>query len=159
MFVYWCVDQSHFCFLALSSETEGGQNQVVLGALIAMCSSDGKSVHLNAVKALKEGMGIGGALLSVLQWQCEQRGVERIWLFCMSEVKGFYEKFGFTVADMGVFKEHMVDGLLAMEWLSGESLGKGKNTGTLPSGERRESVPVRADACGAPGLSPVGRWA
>jgi len=113
MFVYWCVDQSHFCFLA-------EQNQVILGALIAMVSSDGKNVHLNAVKALEKGIGIGGTLLRTLQWQCEQRGVERIWLFCMPDVQGFYEKFGFTVADMGSFKEHMVDGLLAMEWKAQE---------------------------------------
>ena len=115
LFAYYVMDQSHVCLVA-----ENYKNQL-LGALVAYRSSNGKNIHLAAMKSLEAGVGVGRALVTTLQGICPRIGAERIWLFTTAGVRGFYEKMGFVVGALGIFQEAMVDGLMVMEWTSGHT--------------------------------------
>jgi GNAT superfamily N-acetyltransferase len=112
LFAYYVVDQPHVCFVA---EDENNQP---LGVLVGYRSSSGRKVHLAAMKVMPpfQGHGIGTGLVTARQAMCQELEVELIWLFCMPDVKGFYEKMGFVEAELGMFKEAVQPGLLVMEW-------------------------------------------
>ena len=114
LFAYFVGDQSHVCFVAED------ENQTI-GALVGYRSSCGRRVHIAAMKSLRQGEGIGRLLIEALKATCHHMGVERVWCFTTDKVQGFYEKMGFTVGELGIFKEAMVDGLMVMEWTDGHT--------------------------------------